>query len=149
MPSHDARLNLYVQTESDTPDFVNGLLGLIPSVISPYVVAAIGARAARRYFLTAERFDAAQACRLGLLHQVVGVDCLVEAVDDIVAALLQCAPVALSEAKDLVRRVSRGPIDAAMIDDTAARIARIRAGEEASEGIAAFLERRAPGWHQS
>ena len=124
-------------------------LGLIPSVISPYVLAAIGARAARRYFLTGERFAVAEAWRLGLVHHIVAADDLDQTVDNIVAELLQAGPSAAAEAKDLVRRIAGKPIDAALIDDTATRIARIRAGEEAREGIAAFLERRAPRWRDT
>ncbi len=121
-------------------------LGLIPAVIGPYVVAAIGARAARRYCLTAERFDAAEALRLGLVHQVVPADALAAAGEKIVATLLACAPNALREAKALVRRVAHGPVDEAMVEDTAGRIARIRVGPEGREGIAAFLEKRKPSW---
>lgn len=119
-------------------------LGLIPAVISPYVVQAIGARAARRYFLTGERFDAATAERLGLLHEVA--EDLEAAVARHVAALLQGGPEAQAASKKLIRRVGRGPINAAMIEDTAERIARARAGAEAKEGIAAFFEKRKPNW---
>lgn len=124
-------------------------LGLIPSVISPYVVAAIGARASRRYFLTGERFAVAEAHRLGLVHHIAADDDLDQSVEDIVAAVLKGGPAAVAEAKDLVRRVAGGPMDAALIDDTAVRIARVRAGDEAREGIAAFLERRAPSWRDT
>ncbi|MBL8831640.1 MAG: enoyl-CoA hydratase/isomerase family protein [Rhodospirillales bacterium] len=121
-------------------------LGLIPSVISPYVVAAIGARAARRYFLTAEIFDAAKAKNLGLLHEAVPADALDAAIEAIVAPLLAAGPAAQAECKALVARVSRGPVDDAMVADTAARIARIRVSPEGREGIAAFLEKRKPAW---
>jgi methylglutaconyl-CoA hydratase len=121
-------------------------LGLIPAVIGPYVVAAIGARAARRYCLTAERFDAAEALRLGLVHQVVPMGELAATGEKLVATLLACAPNALGEAKSLVRRVAHGPIDDAMVDETATRIARIRIGAEGREGIASFLEKRKPAW---
>jgi methylglutaconyl-CoA hydratase len=119
-------------------------IGLIPATIGPYVVQAIGERAARRYFLTGERFDAATACELGLLHEVA--EDLDATVDRHVEALLQGGPEAQGATKKLIRRVGRGPINAAMIDDTAARIARARAGGEAREGIAAFFEKRKPGW---
>jgi len=121
-------------------------LGLIPSVISPYVVAAIGARAARRYFLTAEIFDAATAKRLGLLHEVATADALDAAIEAILTPLLAAGPAAQAECKALVARVSRGPVDDAMVADTAARIARIRVSPEGREGIAAFLEKRKPAW---
>ncbi len=121
-------------------------LGLIPSVISPYVVNAIGVRAARRYMLTAERFDAAEAYRLGLLHEVVAADALAEAVETMVALLLAAGPAALTACKSLIDRVARGPIDDAMIADTARRIAHIRVTEQGKEGITAFLEKRKPNW---
>jgi methylglutaconyl-CoA hydratase len=121
-------------------------LGLIPAVISPYVVAAMGARAARRHFLTAETFDAPTARRLGLLHEVVAADALDAAIEAILVPLLAAGPAAQGECKSLIARVARGPIDAAMVDDTAARIARIRVSPEGREGIAAFLGKRKPGW---
>lgn len=119
-------------------------IGLIPATIGPYVVQAIGERAARRYFLTGERFDAATARELGLLHEVV--EDLDAAVARYVEALLLGGPEALGATKKLIRRVGRGPINVAMIEDTAARIARARAGGEAREGIAAFFDKRKPNW---
>lgn len=121
-------------------------LGLIPAVISPYVVRAMGVRAARRYFLTAEIFDAAEALRLGLVHQVVPPDALDGAVEALLAKLLAAGPAAVAESKALIARVAEGDVDAAMIADTAARIARIRVSPEGREGIAAFLAKRKPGW---
>ncbi|MBO6782366.1 MAG: enoyl-CoA hydratase/isomerase family protein [Alphaproteobacteria bacterium] len=121
-------------------------LGLIPAVISPYVVEAIGARAARRYFQTAERFDAATAQRLGLVHEVVKDKALDGGVEEIVEMLLRNGPAAMAAAKDLIRRVSAGPVDEAMIGDTAQRIADIRATDEGREGVGAFLEKRDPAW---
>lgn len=122
-------------------------LGLIPAVISPYVVDAIGSRAARRYFLTAERFSAAEAYRLGLLHDLAsGDDELDERVEQVVSAILDNGPAAVTAAKALVRDVGRNPITAQMIDDTARRIADIRASAEGREGLSAFLEKRKPGW---
>ncbi len=120
-------------------------LGLIPAVISPYVVAAIGARAARRYFLTAEVMDASEAARLGLLHDVVPADALDATVDAVVAALLRAGPESLRDAKDLIFAVNR-PIEAAVIGETVERIARVRASDEARQGIAAFFEKRDPPW---
>ncbi len=120
-------------------------LGLIPAVISPYVVKAIGQRAARRYFLTAERFDAAQALHFGLLHRVVPAEGLDAAVEELLAALLAAGPAAVAASKDLVFAVDR-PLDAAVIEDTARRIAEIRAGAEGREGVRAFLEKRKPVW---
>jgi len=121
-------------------------LGLIPAVISPYVVAAIGARAARRWFLTAERFVAAEALRLGLLHRVVEADDLDEAVDHMLTALLAGAPRAQAAAKDLIFAVADRPVSPELIADTTRRIAERRAGTEGREGVAAFLEKRPPVW---
>jgi len=121
-------------------------LGLIPAVISPYVVAAIGERAARRYFLTAERFDAAEALRLGLIHQVVPADQLDAAVNAILARLSEGGPAAQRAAKDLIFAVAHRPVDADLINDTAERIATIRASAEGREGLAGFLEKRKPAW---
>ena len=121
-------------------------LGLIPAVISPYVAAAIGPRACRRYFLTAEKFDAATAERLGLVQRVVAPEALAEARDEILGHLLKGGPAALAAAKDLIQRVSNAKIDEALRRDTAWRIADARASAEGKEGIAAFLEKRKPNW---
>ena len=121
-------------------------LGLIPAVISPHVIAAIGERQARRYFLTAERFDAAEALRIGLLHVLVEEQQLDAAVQGIVDQLLKAGPKSLAAAKSLIASVVNRPIDRALVEDTAERIARIRVGAEGREGIAAFLEKRAPSW---
>lgn len=121
-------------------------LGLIPATISPYVIRAMGMSAARRYFLTAERFSAAQAHGMGLLHEVVSADALQATVDGITKALTSAGPQAVRQAKRLVRDVGGAPIDAALIADTAARIADIRASDEGREGVRAFLDKRAPGW---
>jgi methylglutaconyl-CoA hydratase len=121
-------------------------LGLIPSVISPYVIAAIGPRAARRYFLTAERFDAAMAERLGLVHAVVPAEQLWVEGRRLAASLVQNAPIAMAEAKRLIADIAGRPIDAALRAETARRIARLRAGAEAREGVSAFLEKRKPRW---
>jgi methylglutaconyl-CoA hydratase len=121
-------------------------LGLIPAVISPYVVAAIGERAARRYFLTAERFGADEALRIGLVHQVVPADQLDSAVDTILTRLSEGGPAAQRAAKDLIFAVAHRPIDAGLIHDTAERIATIRASAEGREGLAGFLEKRKPAW---
>jgi len=121
-------------------------LGLLPAVISPYVVAAIGARHARRYFASAEVFDAAQARRIGLLHEVVAADALDAAVDRQVALLLKAGPIASARAKSLVRDVAglrdRDAIDAANAD----LIARLRVSPEGQEGLSAFLDKRAAAW---
>jgi methylglutaconyl-CoA hydratase len=121
-------------------------LGLIPSVISPYVVEAIGARAARRYFQTAERFDAGQAQALGLVHEVVPRERLDSRLAELVGHLLDNGPAAMAASKELIRRVASGPVDDAMVEDTARRIADIRATAEGREGLRAFLEKRGPKW---
>ncbi|MGZ5650503.1 MAG: enoyl-CoA hydratase/isomerase family protein [Usitatibacter sp.] len=122
-------------------------LGLIPAVISPYVVAAIGERAARRYFLTAERFEAAEAWRLGLVHELAsGEGELDEKLGEIVDALLSAGPAAQREAKELIRAVSGRAVTSELIQDTAERIARIRSSPEGREGVAAFLDKRRASW---
>jgi methylglutaconyl-CoA hydratase len=121
-------------------------LGLIPAAISPYVIEAIGARAARRYFLTAERFTAAEAFRLGLLHDLAIPAELDAKINELLGFLVTAGPQAQAEAKLLIRAVAHRPIDAAVIADTARRIARIRATPEAREGVAAFLAKRRASW---
>ena len=122
-------------------------LGLIPAVISPYVVAAIGERAAHRYCLTAERFDAAEAFRLGLLHELAPNDeAMDDKINDLVIALLNGGPASHREAKELIAAVANRPIDAEVIADTAERIARVRASNEGKEGVSAFLEKRKATW---
>ena len=121
-------------------------LGLIPSVISPYVVAAIGERQARRYAISAERFDAIEAKRIGLVHEVIAAEDLPSAVDAMVEALLANGPAAMAETKDQIAGVANRPVDDRLIADSAARIARIRVSDEGREGVAAFLEKRQPGW---
>ncbi|MBC7907273.1 MAG: enoyl-CoA hydratase/isomerase family protein [Rhodospirillaceae bacterium] len=122
-------------------------LGLEPSVIGPVCIAAMGARACRRYFLTGERFDAAEAWRLGLVHELASDDAdLDEKVGDIVDAMLACGPVAQREAKELIRAVCARPVTSEVIEDTAERIARIRSSPEGREGVGAFLEKRRPAW---
>ncbi len=120
-------------------------LGLIPAAISPYVVAAMGARAARRYFLTAEPFDAAEALRIGLVHAVVDESEIEALVAGLVKSLSMGGPSAQSAAKRLIADVVHVP-PGELRDETAARIADIRAGDEGREGVSAFLEKRRPAW---
>lgn len=121
-------------------------LGLIPSVISPYVVAVIGERQARRYALGAETFDAIEAKRIGLVHEVTAAEDLQAAVDAMVEALLANGPAAMVETKEQIAGVANRPVDDRLIAAAAARIARIRVSDEGREGVAAFLEKRKPGW---
>ena len=118
----------------------------LPAVISPYVIAAIGARQARRWFATAETFDAAEAQRIGLLHAVVPADALDAAVKRQVDLLLNAGPFAASHAKVLVRRISSEDDRDKQDRDNAELIARLRVSSEGQEGLAAFLEKRKPGW---
>ena len=121
-------------------------LGLIPAVISPYVIAAIGEKAARRYFLSGEPFSAWEAQRLGLVQEVVPARDLESTCRQVVDALMAGGPAAQAAAKELIFAVSRGAMGDGLIDETAKRIALIRAGAEGKEGVTAFLEKRKPGW---
>ncbi|MEW6372369.1 MAG: enoyl-CoA hydratase/isomerase family protein [Pseudomonadota bacterium] len=121
-------------------------LGLIPATISPYVIKAMGEQAARRYFLTAERFDATAALRLGFAHEVVTMEALDTTVAGIVKALVSNSPHAVAQAKTLVREIVGQPVSDALLDDTARRIAEIRASSEGREGVSSFLEKRKPSW---
>ena len=121
-------------------------LGLIPATISPYVIRAMGENASRRYFLTAERFSAQQAHRIGFVHEVVSAEQLDGACDDIVKALVTNSPHAVKEAKRLVHDVAGMPLTDALIADTAQRIADIRSSDEGKEGVRSFLEKRKPEW---
>ncbi|MEZ5894083.1 MAG: enoyl-CoA hydratase/isomerase family protein [Parvularculaceae bacterium] len=121
-------------------------LGLIPAVISPFVIEAIGARQARRYFVTGERFDAHVAKSIGLLHHVEPLGGLEAALDSLVTDLLACGPDAQELAKELIRKVAGRPIDTNIMDVTAGMIAAARASDEGKEGVASFLEKRKPNW---
>ena len=122
-------------------------LGIIPAVISPYVIRAIGARAAHRYFLTAERFDAATAHALGLcISSSRTTTRWRKRPSGLVQQIFTCAPGAINAAKELIAAVAGKPIDSHVIADTARRIAERRASDEAKEGLSAFLEKRKPKW---
>ena len=120
--------------------------GIIPSAISPYVIRAIGERQATRYFQTAERIGAARAAELGLAHEAVASEELDAKVKEVVEALLQGGPKSQAAAKDLIRAVANRPLSDALVEDTARRIASLRATPEAKEGLAAFLDKRPAAW---
>jgi methylglutaconyl-CoA hydratase len=121
-------------------------LGLIPATISPYVIRAMGARAAHRYFLTAERFDAAQAHRIGFVHEVVAADALDARVAELARALVQAGPAAVKACKQLVQDVAGIEITPQLIERTVQGIADIRVSDEGREGIQSFLGKRKPNW---
>ncbi|MDP3760738.1 MAG: enoyl-CoA hydratase/isomerase family protein [Ramlibacter sp.] len=121
-------------------------LGLIPATISPYVIRAMGARAAHRYFLTAERFSAAEALRIGFVHEVVPSAQLDAKVAEIAQSLLLAGPAALKACKALVQDVAEKDITQLLIDRTVQGIADIRVSDEGREGIQSFLGKRKPGW---
>ena len=121
-------------------------LGLSPATISPYVMRAMGERLARRYFLTAEVFDAQEAYRIGMLTALVATAELDAAVDSLVKHLLAGGPQAHAKIKELIRTVAHRPVDAALSAETAKRIAEIRVSPEGREGIASFLEKRKAAW---
>jgi methylglutaconyl-CoA hydratase len=122
-------------------------LGLLPATISPYVVRAMGAQAARRWFLTAERMSAREAQRIGFVHECVPAEALDAKVDEIVAALVVNGPQAVQACKQLVRDVAGQPNTAALREDTARRIADVRASAEGKEGVQSFLQKRSPSWN--
>lgn len=121
-------------------------LGLIPSIISPYVLRALGSRAASRWFLTAETFDAAEAWRIGLVHELCEPEDLDPQINAMLGSLMLASPNALKESKRLIHDIPQYPIDSAVLEDTATRLAKLRASPEAQEGISAFLEKRTPSW---
>ncbi len=120
--------------------------GIIPSAISPYVLRAIGARQASRYFQTAERIDARRALDIGLVHEAVEDEGLDAAIEAIVRSLLAGGPKAQAAAKNLIRDVADRPLVDALVEETARRIAALRSTAEAKEGLSAFIEKRPPHW---
>ncbi len=123
-------------------------LGLLPGTIGPYVVRAMGEQAARRWFVTAERFDARQAQAMGFVHEVCAADALDATVDGLVATLVANGPMAVRACKRLVQDLAGRPIDAALRADTARRIADIRASDEGRAGVQAFLNKQRPPWQE-
>jgi methylglutaconyl-CoA hydratase len=122
--------------------------GIVPAAISPYVIRAIGERQAYRYFQTAERIDAVRACEIGLVHELTSAEQLDAVVERLLQALCAGGPQAQAAATELIRAVANRPIDDNLVEDTARRIASLRATPEAREGLAAFLDKRPPAWVQ-
>ncbi len=141
-----AACDMAVSVDSATYCLSEVKLGLIPATISPYVIRAMGARAAHRYFLTAERFDAAEAHRIGLVHEVVAEDALDAKVNELTQALVSASPHAVKACKQLVHEVAEKEINSALIAHTVAGIADIRASAEGKEGVQSFLQKRKPAW---
>jgi len=121
-------------------------LGLLPATIGPYVIKALGEQAARRYFTTAERFSAAEAHRLGFVHELCTPEQLDERVAAVVQALVANGPAAVRACKRLVQDLAGAPLTEAVREDTARRIADIRSSAEGKEGVSAFLNKRDPAW---
>jgi methylglutaconyl-CoA hydratase len=138
--------DIAIATAESTFSLSEAKLGLIPATISPYVIEAIGARHARRYFLTAERFEAAEAYRIGLVHDIVPQGQLDDRINELLGPLLMAGPAAQAECKALIRAVAHRPIGDEMIADTVERIATVRASAEGKEGVGAFLKKRSPSW---
>jgi len=124
-------------------------LGLLPATIGPYVVRALGEQASRRYFISAERFSAAEAHRLGFVHELATAETIDAKVDAIVQTLVANGPAAVKASKKLVQDLAGQPLTAALRADTARRIADIRASDEGREGVQSFLNKRTPRWQAS
>lgn len=138
--------DLAVAASSATFRFSEVRLGLVPATISPYVIAAIGPRAARRYFLSAEAIDSDTAKLLGLVGEVVDESQLDQVVENWIDNLLQNGPQAMAEAKQLIAEVSGKPLSDELLWHISETIARLRVSEEGREGLSAFLEKRPPDW---
>ena len=121
-------------------------LGLIPATIGPYVVAAMGTRACRRYMLTGERFAAAEAYRIGLVHEIAPKEKIDEKIDELLIHLVVGGRSAHAQTKSLIDLIASSPLGQTLMDETAKRIAQVRASEEGKEGIRSFLEKRKPNW---
>jgi methylglutaconyl-CoA hydratase len=141
-----AACDIVVAVESARFCLSEARLGLIPATIAPYVIRALGEQASRRYFTTAEAFDCATALRLGFVSEAVNAEQLDTTVQQIADTLCANGPQAVRACKQLVQDIAGRELNDAMIEDTAARIARTRAGAEGREGVASFLEKRTPGW---
>jgi methylglutaconyl-CoA hydratase len=138
--------DIVVAADDATFGFTEAKLGIIPAVISPYVINKIGLSAARELFVTGRRFGARRARRLGLVHKIAPEAELDETIDDYVREILGCGPVAIAAAKRLIRDV-QGAAPSDVIGLTTTRIAEQRVSSEGQEGMRAFLEKRKPGWN--
>lgn len=141
--------DIAIATENTQFSLSEVKLGLIPATISPYVIAAMGQRAARRYFLTGEIFSSQEATSLGLVSKITTADSLDTTVKTVIKQLLANSPNAIQEAKKLVFDVANQPIDDTLIQDTSKRIAEIRISQQGQEGLNAFLEKRTAQWEGS
>jgi methylglutaconyl-CoA hydratase len=141
-----AACDIAVASRTATFRFTEVKLGIIPAMISPYVIRAIGTRMAQRYMLTAEEFDCAEAFRIGLVHDIAEDDELNARVGGLLAHLYSNGPNALSAVKQLIPVSAKAALDDAIMEETSRRIAEIRATPEAQEGLSAFLEKRKPSW---
>ena len=141
-----AACDMAVSVDSATYCLSEVKLGLIPATISPYVIRAMGARASHRYFLTAERFSAQEAHRIGFVHELVGAEALDAKVNELAQALVSASPAAVRACKRLVQDVAERTIDDALIAATVQGIADIRASEQGREGVQSFLQKRKPAW---
>jgi methylglutaconyl-CoA hydratase len=121
-------------------------IGLVPATISPYVIAAIGERYAKRYFITAERFDANTALQMSLVHETVEEQLLDKKIEQLVTSVLSNGPEAVAAAKQLISKVSGEAIDSTLIGHTCEVIAGIRVSTQGQEGLSAFLDKRKPNW---
>ncbi len=141
-----AACDMAVSVRSATYCLSEVKLGLIPATISPYVIRALGARASHRYLLTAERFSATEAHRIGFVHELVDADALDAKVNELAQALVSASPAAVRACKKLVQDVAERSIDAELIAATVQGIADIRASDEGREGVQSFLQKRKPSW---
>ncbi|MGW8194820.1 MAG: enoyl-CoA hydratase-related protein [Desulforhopalus sp.] len=138
--------DMAVAVPAATFAFTEVKIGLIPATISPYVIAAIGQKAARRYFVTGERINAETAAALGLISEVAEDEQLDARVNELAATVLANSPAAVARAKQVILKVAQRPVDDGVIQYTSQQIAKIRVSEEGQEGLCAFLEKRKPAW---
>ena len=138
--------DIVIADESARFGFTEVKLGLIPATISPYAIAAIGTRAARRYFLSGEHIDAVDAYRIGLIHDICSKDNMDIRVEEKITALLQCSPSAQSACKQLIKAVNGKTVDNELRQQLGKRLADTRAGHDAQEGLGAFIDKRRPNW---